>query len=89
MQINKCNWQRMADEYGLDVSDEKENVAAGLVILRELFDINPDPYYVILCYKAGTGRGAELYENKAFQGSTYDCIAICEKATAWERAHGK
>lgn len=89
MQINRCNWQRMADDYGLDVNDEKENVAAGLRILRELFDINPDPYYVILCYKAGTGRGAELYEQKKFVGETYDCIAICEKATEWERAHGK
>lgn len=89
MQINKCNWQRMADDYGLDVADEFDNVAAGLVILRELFDQNPDPYYVILCYKAGIGRGAELYQQKAFQGSTYDCIAICEKAAEWERMHGK
>ncbi len=89
MQINQCNWQRMQDEYGLDVHDAEDNVAAGLVILRELFDNNSDPYYVILCYKAGIGRGAELYEQKIFKGDTYDCEALCEKAEAWERAHGK
>ena len=89
MQINRCNWQRMADDYGLDVADPKDNVAAGLRILRELFDKNQDPYYVILCYKAGTGRGAELYEQKKFVGETYDCIAICEKAAQWEVSHGK
>lgn len=89
MQINRCNWERMQDDYGLDVNVAEDNVAAGLVILRELFDINDDPYYVILCYKAGTGRGAELYEQKKFVGETYDCIAICERATAWEKAHGK
>lgn len=89
MQINQCNWQRMADDYGLDVSDEKENVAAGLRILRELFDQNTDPYYVILCYKAGIGNGAKLYEQKKWVGDTYDCIAICERAAQWERSHGK
>lgn len=89
MQINQCNWQRMADDYGLDVADEKENVAAGLRILRELFDQNTDPYYVILCYKAGTGNGAKLYEQKKWVGDTYDCIAICERAAQWERSHGK
>ena len=79
----------MADDYGLDVSDEKENVAAGLRILRELFDQNTDPYYVILCYKAGIGNGAKLYEQKKWVGDTYDCIAICERAAQWERSHGK
>lgn len=87
MQINKCNWARMEEEYGLDVHDPKDNIAAGLYIMRELFEENEDPYRVILCYKAGKSKGTELYESGIFKGKSFDCEALCKRAQEIEKAH--
>lgn len=87
MQINKCNWQRMEEEYGLDVHDPKDNIAAGLYIMRELFEEDEDPYRVILCYKAGKSKGTELYESGIFKGKSFDCEALCKRAQEIEKAH--
>lgn len=87
MQINKCNWARMEEEYGLDVHDPKDNIAAGLYIMRELFEEDEDPYRVILCYKAGKSKGTELYESEIFKGKSFDCEALCKRAQEIEKAH--
>lgn len=87
MQINKCNWARMEEEYGLDVHDPKDNIAAGLYIMRELFEEDEDPYRAILCYKAGKSKGTELYESGIFKGKSFDCEALCKRAQEIEKAH--
>lgn len=89
MQINRANWQRMADEYGLDVNNYTDNIQAGITILGELFDKYEDPYLVILCYKAGETGGAKLYKAEAFKSDTYDLEAICRQAADWEKIHEK
>lgn len=88
-QINQINWPRMESEYGLDVHDPMDNIAAGILILREKFDQYEDPFQVIICYKAGDKRGTELYEQGKYKTNDYDCNKICSRSTELERSHGK
>ena len=87
-QINKANWQRWKDK-GLDVYEPMDNLQIGVHMLHELAEKYTDPYEVIICYKAGEGRGKKLYEAGKFKTSQYDCEAICARAAEWERAHKK
>ena len=88
-QINSINWPRMESEYGLNVHDPMDNIAAGILILREKFEKFEDPYQVIICYKAGDKRGTELYDQQKYKTDDYDCDAICSRSTELERSHGK
>lgn len=89
MQINRCNWNWMKEEYGLDVSDPKDNITAGIVIMSIYFEKYQDPYRTIILYKAGETRGNELYEKGLFKTNDYDCEAICKRAQELEQAHHK
>lgn len=79
-QINEVNWERMATEYGLDVHDPKDNIACGVVMLRELFEKYEDPYLVLLAYKCGESRGLDLYEQGVYTTIQFDCEELCNRA---------
>lgn len=68
-QISTVNEDRMAEDYGLDIYDEFQNLEAGVVILSELLKMFPDGYAgftqeeaAIMCYKCGCHRGKELMD---------------------------
>lgn len=79
-QINEVNWERMATEYGLDVHDPKDNIACGVVMLRELFEKYEDSYLVLLAYKCGESRGLDLYEQGVYTTIQFDCEELCNRA---------
>lgn len=87
-QINRVNWERMANEYGLDAHDNRDNIKCGVILLSELFEKQDDAYWVILCYKCGERRGRELYEQQIYTTSQFDCEALCNRAAEIERAMG-
>lgn len=41
MQINSCNWKRLRQNYGLDVSDPQQNIEAGVLMLSNLLEEYP------------------------------------------------
>ena len=55
-QINRINWERLADR-GMNVHEPEGNIEAGVMMLSELFEKYKDPYAVIECYKCGETRG--------------------------------
>lgn len=81
-QINKCNWERMNDTYGLNVFEPYDNIDAGLFIIRELMDDYPDDVTaVVQCYKCGKARGEELMNEEIF----LSCIdEIVDRAMEWQ-----
>ena len=79
-QINRVNWERMAEEYGYDVHDVKGNIGSGVAILTELFVKYDDPYRVILCYKCGETRGNDLFTQGIYKTVQFDCRELCERA---------
>lgn len=81
-QINKCNWERMEKDFGLDVTLPADNIEAGLRIFKELMDEYPDDVAaVIQCYKCGIGRGEELMKD----GVYLSCIEeIVDRAMEWQ-----
>ena len=79
-QINRVNWERMAEEYGYDVHDVKGNIGSGVAILTELFAKYDDPYRVILCYKCGESRGNDLFAQGVYKTVQFDCRELCERA---------
>ena len=79
-QINRVNWERMAEEYGYDVHDVKGNIGSGVAILTELFVKYDDPYRVILCYKCGESRGNDLFAQGVYKTVQFDCRELCERA---------
>lgn len=81
-QINKINWARMNDTYGLNVFEPIDNIEAGLRIIRELMNDYPDDVAaVVQCYKCGQGRGEELMR----EGIYLSCIdEIVDRAMEWQ-----
>lgn len=62
MQINRINWDRMQEDYDLDVADPYDNIEAGVRMLAELQSKYKDATRAVQCYKAGEGRGNELWD---------------------------
>lgn len=79
-QINRVNWERMEEEYGLDVHDPMDNIKCGIVMLTELFEKYEDPYMVLLAYKCGESRGRELFEQEVYTTLQFDCEELCNRA---------
>ena len=88
-QINRVNWERMQEEYGLDVHDPMDNIECGVRIIWELFEKYEDPYLVIMCYKCGESRGKDLYSQGIYKNHQFDCEKLCDRAEELERNHGK
>lgn len=84
MQINKCNWDRMNDEYNLDVHEPIDNLVCGAVIIRELLDKYETITQVIMSYKCGESRAKELLE----QGVVLSSVeTIVNRAIELEQIH--
>ena len=70
-QIRDCNWDRMMDQYTVDVFTHKGNIEAGVTMLWELTQKYPnDLKMVITSYKAGESRAKLLLDD----GITLGCV---------------
>lgn len=66
MQINDCNSARLAEMGFKDLFDTRENVEAGVYMLRELFDKYGEVEAVLMCYNMGEAGAAALWEEGIF-----------------------
>lgn len=64
MQINQPHWQYLNSDYGLDVTDPKENIKAGITIFKNLLDKYPLEK-ALVAYQCGEG-GAEGIQSTEF-----------------------
>ena len=67
MQINEVNWELLRNQYGLDVSDPRDNITAGMIILSVYLQDYPMEQ-ALAAYAAGEtgmlrGEGAEFAAN--------------------------
>lgn len=63
MQINKVNHKWLSKELGLtDFFDPKQNVTAGVYMLRKLFDKYEDPAKVLMAYNMGEGGASKKWK---------------------------
>lgn len=74
MQINKCNWERMKEDYGLDVHEPKDNLLCGAYILKELAEKYDTLTQVIMSYKCGESRAMELLNQGIVLSSVEDIV---------------
>ena len=62
MQINKINHKWLSEELGItDFLDPKQNVTAGLHMLRDLFEKYEDPTKVLMAYNLGETGAKRLW----------------------------
>lgn len=79
MQINDCNSARLAEMGFKDLFDTRENVEAGVYMLRELFDKYGEAEAVLMCYNMGETGAAELWDAGIFS-STYSSEIMAREA---------
>lgn len=76
MQINDCNSARLAEMGFKDLFDIRENVEAGVYMLRELFNKYGEVEAVLMCYNMGEAGAAKLWEAGIFSSSyAYEVMA--------------
>jgi len=68
MQINRINWDRMEDDYDLDIFDPYDNITAGIIIFKEYE--GDTVAETIMNYKCGPSRARELMS----QGIELKCV---------------
>lgn len=84
MQIAPCNWQRMKEDYGLDVHEPIDNLLCGAHMLSELSNKYDSFNEVVMGYKCGEARAKELLQ----QGIVLDCVEqIGNRTIELELAH--
>lgn len=84
MQINKCNWERMKTQYGLDVNEPVDNLLCGATIFWELANKYDTITQVVMSYKCGESRAKQLLE----QGVVLSCVdEIAQRAMELENMH--
>lgn len=66
MQINDCNSARLAEAGFKDLFDTRENVEAGVYMLRELFDKYGEVEAVLMYYNMGEAGAAKLWGDGIF-----------------------
>lgn len=82
MQINDCNAARLSDLGFSDLYDLKQNVGAGVYILKELFSkYEGDTTFVLMAYNAGE-RGARNMRESGIHETEY-AVEILERAEAF------
>lgn len=69
MQINDSNSARLAELGFNDLYDTRENVEAGVYMLRELFDKYGEAEAVLMCYNMGEAGAAELWDAGIFSSA--------------------
>lgn len=82
MQIRDVNWDRMMDEYELDVFDAFDNIECGAVIMSELIEKYGDIDMVIMAYKGGEAA-AEKWKKEGFRLEA--CDTILERTAYWQK----
>lgn len=84
MQINKCNWERMKTDYGLDVHEPIDNLLCGAYIFKELATKYDTITQVVMSYKCGESRAKELLE----QGIVLSAVEeLTNRTIELENAH--
>lgn len=79
MQINDCNSARLAEKGFKDLFDTRENVEAGVFMLRELFDKYKEVEAVLMCYNMGEAGAAKLWKDGIFS-SVYSSEIMAREA---------
>lgn len=79
MQIHDCNSARLAEMGFKDLFDTRENVEAGVYMLRELFDKYGEVKAVLMCYNMGEAGAAELWDAGIFS-SAYSSEIMAREA---------
>ena len=82
MQINDCNAERLSDLGFSDLYDLKQNVGAGVYILKELFSKHEgDVTFVLMAYNAGEKGARNMRESGIYE--TEYTVEILERAEAF------
>ena len=71
MQIHRINHKRLSEKLGLtDFLDPKQNIRAGIYMIRELLDKYNDLTIALMCYNAGEA-GARRQINNGINSTAY------------------
>ena len=81
MQIKEVNWDRMNDDYDLNVFVPHDNIKAGVIMMHELIDKYGDLDMVVMCYKGGEGA-ANRWKEEGFRLSA--CDEIVDRTMYWQ-----
>jgi len=54
-----------------DLTNPYQNIAVGVDLLAELYNMNPDTYWVLMAYNGGTG-----YADRMMEANTYSTYAV-------------
>lgn len=69
-----------------DIYDPRSNILLAADYLAELYEINPDTYYVLMRYNMQTDTAERLYAAGEY---SYYATSIVKRAEELERLHGK
>ena len=87
-QINSCNQTWLSKDLGItDLLDPKQNVRAGMYILRQLFEKYEDAGDVLMAYHFGEGGAKELWNQGIYTSKYSD--AILEKGQKYDEELSK
>lgn len=68
MQINECNHDWLADEYGLtDMLNEYQNIDAGMLMLSMAIDQASSMHGALMIYNCGLSGAQELWEAEVYE----------------------
>ena len=75
MQINEVNHKWLSDELGItDFLNPKQNIKAGVYVLRQLFEKYEDPAMVLMAYNLGEGGAMNMWEEDIYSTNYSDEI---------------
>lgn len=69
-QINKCNWEWLAEAGLADLKDPRQNINAGCIILGGLVEKYGSSHRAVMAYNMGRGGASKVWK-KGFRTSRY------------------
>lgn len=90
MQINKCNHEWLKDTLGVtDFLDSKQNVRAGVFVLRKLFEEYGDTNMVLMSYNMGSGGARRLWNEGIYESRYSKAVLEIQKGFNEQLEKGK
>lgn len=90
MQINKCNHEWLEDTLGVnDFLDSKQNVRAGVFVLRKLFEEYGDTNMVLMSYNMGSGGASRLWDEGIYESRYSKAVLEIQKEFNEQLEKGK
>ena len=84
MQINKMNHEWLSETLGItDFLDPKQNIKAGVYILKSLFEKYDDTKKVLMAYNMGEGNAKKYWSKGIFE------TEYCEKVMVYQSEYQK